>query len=259
MNERKNIRQEFTEKQIIHELLSREYLKRVTAIIGKGKEATVVLGEDLNDQYVVFKVFRMYSSFASKIRRKAKRVYDVDIPILLAKREYNNLELLQRLGIPVPRPLFVQENFLAMEAIMANDDAENTGNISLVIAPQLAQVNVQEWGDPAEYLEIALELLYEIFARARLVHGDYSAQNLLFRNGELVVIDLQQAKQYNAKTFCATPVRIRVDAALPILYQDIHTVLHYFRKKYHLIMDEEEVKAVFTEAVPKHLLKHFSL
>ncbi|WP_181685135.1 serine/threonine-protein kinase Rio1 [Halorhabdus salina] len=96
------------------------------------------------------------------------------------RKEFANLKRAQQAGVRVPNPIAVERNVLVMEYIAT--DAEGR-------AKRLNEVNIENPETAFEVLREYMRRLYD----AGLVHGDLSEYNVVFHEGELVVIDLGQA------------------------------------------------------------------
>lgn len=96
-----------------------------------------------------------------------------------AHAEFEALSRMYLAGAPVPYPVQVNGTELLMEFIGEGTTA----------APRLAQV--RDDGALPDLLDQVVEAM-RVFARAGLVHGDFSPYNLLVHQGRLVVIDLPQ-------------------------------------------------------------------
>ena len=95
--------------------------------------------------------------------------------------EYETLQLLHRGGCAVPRPLLRSDRVIVMEYI-GDEDAP---------ASALASVRL----DPCDARRAFEELLrnVEIALACDRIHGDLSAYNVLYHEGELRIIDFPQA------------------------------------------------------------------
>ncbi len=254
---------ELTSKEVMRLIIDCGLFERVISIIGHGKEASIVLAQSMTDEIVVAKVFRHFSPIIQQLKKVARKRKDKLKPSefaeMAAKQEFNALRMMHAGGVPVPRPIERHGVIVVMEAILEPFSIELNTKLyqnTLRVAPQLSQVDLLQLGDPLDYLEMALDLLYHLFATTRMVHGDFSAQNLLMQGDRLRVIDVRQANRYNIKTFTTTPVRMRVDHAWHILKTDVKTILSHFQKKYRMTLDIEDVLPVFRSCLPKHLQAH---
>ncbi|MFB6309638.1 MAG: serine/threonine-protein kinase Rio1 [Salinirussus sp.] len=95
------------------------------------------------------------------------------------RKEYSNLGRARDAGVRVPIPLGVERNVLVMEYI-----GTATGR-----AKRLSEVEIE---NPETAYEVVREYMRRLYA-AGLIHGDLSEYNIVFHDGQLVVIDLGQA------------------------------------------------------------------
>ncbi len=95
--------------------------------------------------------------------------------------EYETLSLLHRGGCAVPRPFVRSERVIVMEYI-GDDEAP---------APALASVRLDQ-SDARRAFEALLRNV-ELALACDRIHGDLSAYNVLYHDGELHIIDFPQA------------------------------------------------------------------
>ncbi|MFB6151845.1 MAG: RIO1 family regulatory kinase/ATPase, partial [Haloarculaceae archaeon] len=126
-------------------------------------------------------------------------------------------------GVRVPEPIAVERNVLVMEYIAT--DAEGR-------AKRLNEVHVENPETAFEVLREYMRRLYD----AGLVHGDLSEYNVVFHEGQLVVIDLGQA------------VTVHSPNADDFLRRDCENVANFFSRQgvevtaddlYDYVTDEE--------------------
>ena len=234
----------------IAELLESQLVGKVHSVIGGGKEATVLLAEDFDGNLVCAKVFRYFTSTNKKRLRGTKHLLESDMAGLAAKQEYFNLKAMIEHS-PVPKPIALLENIVIMEFI--NEDPSHPFSP----APLICDVDLLPY-DPEEILYSAIDILAQIFLQSYMIHGDYSDKNLMIQtyNGKLFTMDVSQSVEYNRKTFVDTPVRIRIDRAVEMLNTDLVNINRYFKRKYRIGIDTEEVKDSIVAELPSKL-RHF--
>ena len=119
--------------------------------------------------------------------------------------EFTALQMLHEAGGAVPRPIAAGENAILMgycgDALMA--------------APTLNEIDLEP--DEAEPLFREVVRNIELMVDHDIIHGDLSAYNMLYWDGELVIIDFPQV------THCTTN-----ESAYEILERDITRVCEYF-------------------------------
>ena len=181
------------------------YLSNIEGELKSGKEATVFLAEGpagaMAAKIYRDKVVRSFQNDAIyKHRRRIPRVHRKKIDEGREKlgvskdeaywiyHEYMNLWELYEAGIPVPAPMIgpgVNEiaqagRVLLMEFV--GEDGES--------APRLADIRLE--GEEAESAWQQSLDIYILLLGLGKVHGDYSAYNLLWWQGKVMVIDFPQ-------------------------------------------------------------------
>jgi len=121
------------------------------------------------------------------------------------RKEYSNLGRAREAGVRVPVPLAVERNVLIMEYI-----GTETGR-----AKRLNEVEIE---NPETAYEVVREYMRRLYA-AGLIHGDLSEYNVVFHEGQLVVIDLGQA------------VTVHHPNADDFLERDCENVAAFFRRQ----------------------------
>jgi len=95
------------------------------------------------------------------------------------RKEFANLGRAQKAGVRVPEPIAVERNVMVMEYI-----GTEAGR-----AKRLTEVQIE---NPETAYEVVREYMRRLYD-AGIVHGDLSEFNIVFQDGELVIIDLGQA------------------------------------------------------------------
>jgi len=121
-----------------------------------------------------------------------------------ASKEFKNLQLAKDAGLAVPTPIYVEKNVLLMEFIGKNG----------VPAPHLREVPLQA---ASSWYDKIVEMLQDLYNKAKLVHGDLSEYNILVPDGYPMLIDFAQA------------VTIEHPEAREFLKRDIENLNNYFK------------------------------
>jgi len=198
----------------LNRLLINGSLNRIEGIISAGKESNVYLGYDTNNRETAIKIYKIDSNTSKWMRnyivgdpRFKKIPHNVSkIIYLWAGKEYKNLKRAYKVGIPVPEPVMIKNNILMMEYI----------GFGPIPAPKLKDIK-----NPKENEELAsklLDIIKDLYQKAKLVHGDLSEFNILYHNQQPVIIDISQA------------VTIEHPKAVVYLERDIKNIFHYFEK-----------------------------
>jgi RIO kinase 1 len=118
-------------------------------------------------------------------------------------KEYKNLQLAQEAGINVPTPIAVEKNVLVLSFIGKDGKP----------APLLRDVPLSS---PTGWYKAILDIVKQLYTKAKLVHGDLSEYNIMVPNGYPVLIDFGQA------------VTTEHPQAKAFLERDIENLNHYF-------------------------------
>ena len=170
----------------IYKLVQDGHIDAFGGPISTGKEAnvyTALAGED----EVAVKVYRINASDFKDMRGyldgdpRFEGIGQDKKKVVMAwvRKEFANLNRAQQAGVRVPNPIAVERNVLVMEYI-----ATEAGR-----AKRLNEVTIE---NPETAYNVVREYMCRLYD-AGLVHGDLSEYNIVFHDGQLVVIDLGQA------------------------------------------------------------------
>ncbi|MHA2502065.1 MAG: RIO1 family regulatory kinase/ATPase domain-containing protein [Candidatus Kariarchaeaceae archaeon] len=228
---------DFTTDEIKDMLIEDGIATEFLGLIGQGKEANVYWIKDRQGDLAAVKFFRIHTTshnFNSlHARSKLSDTAKLGIASALCRREYNNIEVSYKGGARVPKPGELQEFAYTMELL-----GDEYGP-----APLLRDVNLKRFPGGKQFviemLDEILDQLDIMFNSARLVHGDFSEHNIVFHEGQPVVIDFLQSQQWHPRF--DTGERIRKRDALPVLKKDIDSILEHFARRYRLGYEPDNV------------------
>jgi len=121
------------------------------------------------------------------------------------KKEFKNLERLQKAKVRAPKPIISKNNVLVMEYIGTYERP----------APLLRDVAIE---NPEEIFETLIDFISKMYKKAKLVHGDISAYNVLMHKNKPYIIDLGQG------------VLLEHPNSDEFLKRDISNIVKYFKK-----------------------------
>ena len=194
-------------------LLNRGRLRELQGTLKSGKESRIYRGIDVKGGDVAVKIYLTSSAIFRQGRLKYirgdPRFKDIphDTRSLIdqwASKEFKNLQLAKEAGLAVPTPIYVEKNVLLMEFIGKNG----------VPAPHLREVPLQA---AASWYDKIVEMVKDLYDKAKLVHGDLSEYNILVPDGYPMLIDFAQA------------VTIEHPEAREFLKRDIDNLNNYFK------------------------------
>jgi len=194
-------------------LLNRRRLRELQGAVKSGKESRIYRGIDMKGGDVAVKIYLTSSAIFRQGRLKYirgdPRFKDIphDTRSLIdqwASKEFKNLQLAKDAGLAVPTPIYVEKNVLLMEFIGKNG----------VPAPHLREVPLQA---ASSWYDKIVEMVKDLYDKAKLVHGDLSEYNILVPDGYPMLIDFAQA------------VTIEHPEAREFLRRDIDNLNNYFK------------------------------
>ena len=212
----------------IYSLMKKGLIKEFYGVVSSGKESRIYLAKDSSSKYLAVKIYLVTSAEF----RKNRVMYVSGDPrfnrvpndfrkfiYLWARREYSNLEAAYNAGVPVPKPLFVENNVLGMEFIGENGQRY----------PTLVEVRLEREVLEEIYPQV-IDAVEKLYHGAELVHGDLSEYNIfLLPNNRISLIDLSQA------------VHKEQPQAEQLLLRDLKNIARFFEKNGLRVEDHKEL------------------
>lgn len=145
--------------------------------------------------------------------------------IMWASKEFRNLKLMYDAGITVPKPIAQYENILVMEFLGVNG----------VRAPLLKEVELDVEGLRYVFKHL-IDDIRKMYLYAGLVHGDLSEYNIMLHNSKPYIIDVSQAVKIshpNAYDLLIRDVNnlIRYFSELGVNTPSLESILNYVTGK----------------------------
>ncbi len=223
-SKRKHLEDGFKKGKVINEVLDKptvmtlykmitdHIISYVNGSVSAGKESVLFWAVDDNDANVALKIYLVSTSNFKKRepyilgdpRFSNLKKGTKNLVYLWAKKEFRNLSQCHEVGIPVPRPLYITNNVLAMDFVGKNG------------VPSKTLLNSEV--DEHDYQQ-AISILKNLYHKAKLVHGDFSEYNIFKTENGLVVFDLGSA------------VDLRHPNSHEFLKRDINNITKFFNKR----------------------------
>ena len=196
----------------LYHMVDRGIIETFYGVMSTGKEANIFCATDRSGNYVAVKIYRtatsdfktMYRYLVGDPRFKTFHRDRRRIIYTWTSREFKNLRRAYEVGIAVPRPIYSENNVLAMEFI---------GEAG-VPYPRMKD---QPPKNPKRMFRKLLRAVEALYRKAKLVHSDLSEYNVMLAP-EPVLIDFSMA------TDIANPM------ADELLMRDLTNLTRYFRK-----------------------------
>ena len=223
-SKRKHLEDGFKKGKVVNEVLDKSTVMTlykmikdhvivyVNGAVSAGKESVLFWAVAENDVDVALKIYLVSTSNFKK--RESYILGDQrflnlkkgtkNLVYLWAKKEFRNLSQCYDAGIPVPKPLYVTNNVLAMDFVGQNG------------TPSKSLLNSEV--DKDDY-DQAVSIIKDLYHKAKLVHGDYSEYNIFKTEDGLVVFDMGSA------------VDIRHPNSREFLKRDISNINRFFDKR----------------------------
>jgi len=196
----------------LYKMITDHIIAYVNGSVSAGKESVLFWGVDEKNVSVALKIYLVSTSNFkkrepyilgdprfSKLKRGTK-----NLVYLWAKKEFRNLSQCYDAEIPVPKPIYVKNNVLAMDFV-----GQNGSPAKLLLNSEV---------DKDDY-EQAISLIKDLYNKAKLVHGDFSEYNIFKTENGLIVFDLGSA------------VDLRHPNTQEFLKRDINNITRFFNKR----------------------------
>ena len=206
----------------LYKMITDHIIAYVNGAVSAGKESVLFWGVDESENSVALKIYLVSTSNFKKrepyilgdprfsnVKKGTK-----NLVYLWAKKEFRNLSQCYDAGIPVPKPLHVTNNVLAMDFVGQNG------------APATSLLESEV--DSSDYKQ-AISIIKDLYDKAKLVHGDFSEYNIFKTENGLIVFDLGSA------------VDLRHPNSKEFLKRDINNITKFFNKRGISVEDPDTI------------------
>ncbi len=213
----------------LYDLIKSNIISYVNGVVKSGKESVVFWAIGPNKSNLALKVYLVTTSNFKKrsdyligdprftrVKKGTK-----NIVYLWAKKEFQNILQCYRYGIPVVVPIHVSKNILIMEFVGSNGKPEKT-------LLQSEEVNENDYNQ-------CIQIITDLFQKAKLVHADFSEFNVFKTNSGLKLFDLGSAIDLNHPKM------------MDFLKRDINNISNFFVKRGLTVENPADVIARITK------------
>jgi len=207
----------------LHALVEKNVISQLGPLLGKGKESDVYSGMDDNENIYAIKIYRMGRTSFKNIKSlrdligKRTHLSWLYVNRLAAKKEHDALEKIYKLNLNTPKPIGYNRHMVVMEYLRGKE-----------------LIYLKSIDNPLYIFNEIIEQVKIIFQKGKVIHGDLGEFNIIIdEEGNILIIDWLQSVSSdhpNAKS---------------LLHRDIENVCNYFKKKYKIESNVEEVLSSF--------------
>ena len=212
----------------LYGLIKSNIISYVNGAVKSGKESVVFWAVDQNQSNLALKIYLVTTSNFkkrteyligdprfSRVKKGTK-----NIVYLWAKKEFQNILKCYNSGISVVTPIHVSKNILVMEFVGSDGKPEKT----------LLESEVDE----NDYHQ-CIQIITDLFKKAKLVHADFSEFNIFKTNSGLKIFDLGSAVDLNHPKM------------MDFLKRDINNISNFFVKRGLTVENPVDVIARITK------------
>ncbi|VVC01342.1 RIO-type serine/threonine-protein kinase Rio1 [uncultured archaeon] len=195
----------------ISKIMKKGIIANLDYPVSTGKEANIFKATAPSGASLAVKIYKITTSpffrkqdyMVGDPRFEKIKWSEREVVFAFARKEFSNLEICEKSGVPAPKPIFLQNNVLVLGFLGEQD----------LPYPTLVQTVAEE-----RFLDDILESVRKLY-KAGLVHGDLSEYNVMIGNdGTAYLIDWGQG------------VVLAHPKAEEFLERDVRNVLNFFRK-----------------------------
>ncbi len=203
----------------LHTLVKRNVVSQLGPIIGKGKESDVYSCMDDYENILALKFYRMGRTSFRNIKKYRDILGDrshfswLYVNRLAAKREFEALEKVYDLKLNTPKPIAYNRHVIVMSYLRGKE-----------------LVYFKSIKNPRKIFNRIIKQMKTIFQKVNMIHGDLGEFNIVLdEKGNILIIDwLQWVSRDHPNAFS-------------LLERDIVNVCNFFKKKFNIESNPEEI------------------
>ncbi|MFX1275742.1 MAG: RIO1 family regulatory kinase/ATPase [Promethearchaeota archaeon] len=206
-------------------LVEKKIIAHLGPILGKGKESDVYSCMDDDENIYALKIYRMGRTSFKNIKNLRDLVGErshlswLYVNRLAAKKEFESLNQIFSLNLNTPKPIGYNRHMIVMEYLRGKE-----------------LVYYKSIDDPEYIFDHIIEQVKTIFQKVGLIHGDLGEFNIVIdEEGNILIIDWLQS------------VTTDHPNSRSLLRRDIKNICDYFKNKFNIESNVDEIIASFYE------------
>ena len=209
----------------LHALVEKNIISQLGPLIGKGKESDVYSCMDDEQNIYAAKFYRIGRTSFKNVKRlrdfvgKRGHLSWLYVNRLAAKREYEALEIIFKFKLNTPKPVAYNRNIVIMSYLRGKE-----------------LVYYKTIKNPEKVFNKIIEQLKIIYQQGNMIHGDLGEFNIVLdEKGNILIIDWLQWVSRDHPN------------AISLLTRDITNVCNFFKNKYNIQSDINEILDFFNK------------
>lgn len=215
----------------LHTLVEKNIISQLGPLLGKGKESDVYSCMDDDENIYALKIFRMGRTSFKNIKKyrdligKRAHLSWLYVNRLAAKKEFEALKKVYTLKLDTPKPIGYNRHMVTMEYLRGQE-----------------LVYYKDIEKPAKLFNKIIKQIRTIYHKLGMIHGDLGEFNIIVdEKSNILIIDWVQWVPDSHPN------------ANQLLQRDIENVCNYFKKKYNVESDVNEILSSFNQLGNKFL------
>ncbi len=208
----------------LHALVEKKVISKLGPELGKGKESDVYSCMDDDEHIYALKIYRIGRTSFKNIKKLRNLVGErthlswLYVDRLAAKKEYEALEKIHTLNLHTPKPIAYNRHIVVMEYLRGKELSE-----------------CKELDDPELIFNEIIDQIRIIYQKGHIIHGDLGEFNIIIdEEGNILIIDWLQSVPSDHPN------------ARILLNRDLDNICLYFKKKFGLEINEENIISSFS-------------
>jgi RIO kinase 1 len=222
-------------RMLLLQILNRNIVSEINGVISTGKEANVYHAATIpqaegeapvttlhraikvyKTSIMVFKDREKYVAGEFRFKQGYNKSSNRAMVKVWAEKEFRNLRRIHAAGIPCPEPVYLKAHVLVMSFLGNNKGWPAPRLRDFEFEAETQEEVAAKWRDVYITLLSYMRILYQT---CRLVHADLSEYNLLYHQGQLIMIDVSQSVEHDHPR------------SLEFLRMDVKNVSDFFKRK----------------------------